>query len=104
MALFQQIARDVTGAGTRWRPSVVLKSSTTACRGVDTLRSRRGSAPGDEPLVTVEKWSGIEARALRLARRMSVRQFARHLGFNDAAVAHWESRGAQARLRYHTQE
>lgn len=54
--------------------------------------------------MTVEKWSGTEARALRLARRMSVRQFARHLGFNDAAVAHWESRGAQARLRYHTQE
>lgn len=54
--------------------------------------------------MTVEKWSGIEARALRLARRMSVRQFARHLGFNDAAVANWESRGARARLRYHTQE
>ncbi len=35
---------------------------------------------------------------------MSVRQFARHLGFNDAAVANWESRGSDARLRHHTQE
>ena len=55
-------------------------------------------------MVTVVKWSGIEARALRLARRMSVREFARHLGFNDAAVSNWESRGSDARLRHHTQE
>lgn len=54
--------------------------------------------------MTIVKWSGVEARALRLARRMSVRQFARHLGFNDAAVANWESRGSEARLRHHTQE
>ena len=53
--------------------------------------------------MTIVKWSGVEARALRLARRMSVRQFARHLGFNDAAVANWESRGSEARLRHHTQ-
>lgn len=55
-------------------------------------------------MATVVKWTGREARALRKARRMSVRDFARHLGFNDAAVSNWESRGDQARLRHNTQE
>lgn len=45
-----------------------------------------------------------EASALRQARRMSVREFAAHLGVNDAAVSNWERRGELARLRYHTQE
>jgi 3-keto-L-gulonate-6-phosphate decarboxylase len=35
---------------------------------------------------------------------MSVREFAAHLGVNDAAVSNWERRGELARLRYHTQE
>jgi 3-keto-L-gulonate-6-phosphate decarboxylase/HEAT repeat protein len=35
---------------------------------------------------------------------MSVREFAAHLGVNDAAVSNWERRGDLARLRYHTQE
>jgi 3-keto-L-gulonate-6-phosphate decarboxylase len=35
---------------------------------------------------------------------MSLREFAAHLGVNDAAVSNWERRGELARLRYHTQE
>ncbi|MBI3685822.1 MAG: hypothetical protein HY241_00535 [Actinobacteria bacterium] len=58
----------------------------------------------DTLVATVVKWSGREARALRQARRMSVRQFAAHLGFNDAAVSNWERRGEDARLRYQTQQ
>lgn len=34
---------------------------------------------------------------------MSVRAFASHLGYNDAAVSNWERRGALARLRTQTQ-
>lgn len=59
---------------------------------------------GDRAVATVTKWSGLEARALRHARRMSVREFAAHLGVNDAAVSNWERRGELARLRYQTQQ
>jgi transcriptional regulator with XRE-family HTH domain/tetratricopeptide (TPR) repeat protein len=52
----------------------------------------------------VVRWSGREARALREAKRMSVREFAAHLGVNDAAVSNWERRGELARLRYQTQQ
>ena len=52
----------------------------------------------------VVRWSGREARALREARRMSVRDFAAHLGVNDSAVSSWERRGARAALRYETQQ
>jgi transcriptional regulator with XRE-family HTH domain len=55
-------------------------------------------------MATVLQWSGREARALRLAMRMSVREFASHLGINDSAVSNWERRGDQARLRYQTQQ
>jgi transcriptional regulator with XRE-family HTH domain len=51
----------------------------------------------------VVRWTGHEARLLRLAVRMSVRQFAEHLGYNDAAVSNWERRGALSRLRTQTQ-
>jgi hypothetical protein len=55
-------------------------------------------------MAVVPRWSGREARALREAKRMSVRDFAAHLGVNDAAVSNWERRGDQARLRYQTQQ
>ncbi|MCK9871868.1 HEAT repeat domain-containing protein [Nocardiopsis dassonvillei] len=52
----------------------------------------------------VARWTGREARAFREAKRMSVREFAAHLGVNDAAVSNWERRGTQAKLRYDTQQ
>jgi transcriptional regulator with XRE-family HTH domain len=52
----------------------------------------------------VLRWSGRKARALREAKRMSVRDFAAHLGVNDAAVSNWERRGELARLRHQTQQ
>lgn len=55
-------------------------------------------------MTIVRRWTGCEARALRLAKRMSVRQFAEHLGVTTAAVSNWERRGAQVRLRYETQQ
>lgn len=44
---------------------------------------------------TVQRWTGQEARALRLALRMSVRRFAAHLGVSDRTVSNWEARGAE---------
>ncbi|GAB3860625.1 hypothetical protein GCM10029963_63820 [Micromonospora andamanensis] len=53
---------------------------------------------------TVRRWTGREAKAFRLALRMSVRGFAEHLGVNPAAVSNWEKRGATSRMRYETQQ
>lgn len=55
-------------------------------------------------MATVRQWTGHEARILRLARRMSVRRYAEHLGVNPAAISNWEKRGKDARLRFETQE
>ncbi len=63
-----------------------------------------GDAPGDmaravvsrevirvEPSeVRVRDWTRIEIRALRWARRMSVREFAAHLGVSERIVPRWE--------------
>lgn len=39
----------------------------------------------------VVQWSGREVRALRRARRMSIRDFAEHLGVSDRMVSKWEA-------------
>ncbi|MGW2227265.1 helix-turn-helix domain-containing protein [Streptomyces formicae] len=41
-------------------------------------------------MATVHHWTGLEARALRLALRMSVRAFAERLGLAVATVSKWE--------------
>ena len=43
---------------------------------------------------TVERWSGLEARALREAKRMSLRDFANHIGVSERMVSKWEAAGA----------
>ena len=48
---------------------------------------------------TVPQWSGREVRALREARRMSVREFASHLGVSDRMVSKWEAAGETIRPR-----
>src|SRR5258705_4841199 len=47
----------------------------------------------------VPLWSGREVRALREARRMSVREFAAHLGVSDRMVSKWEAGGDIIRPR-----
>jgi 8-oxo-dGTP diphosphatase len=39
-----------------------------------------------------ERWTGREARALRLALRMTYIEFARYLGVHDRTVAYWHAR------------
>jgi transcriptional regulator with XRE-family HTH domain len=48
---------------------------------------------------TVPQWTGREVRALREARRMSVREFAAHLGVSDRMVSKWEAGGESIRPR-----
>ena len=48
---------------------------------------------------TVPQWTGREVRALREARRMSVREFAAHLGVSDRMVSKWEAAGEALRPR-----
>jgi tetratricopeptide (TPR) repeat protein len=43
---------------------------------------------------TVRQWTGLEAKALRAALRMTVRGFADYLGVGVRTVAKWEARGS----------
>ncbi|MGW1974125.1 helix-turn-helix domain-containing protein [Streptomyces sp. NPDC001889] len=54
-------------------------------------------------MATVHHWSGLEARALRLALRMSVRVYAEHLGVGIRTVSKWEQLLARTRPRPDTQ-
>ncbi|GAA1270195.1 hypothetical protein GCM10009677_23680 [Sphaerisporangium rubeum] len=42
---------------------------------------------------TIQIWSGREVRALREAKRMSIRAFAAHLGVSERMVSKWEAAG-----------
>jgi transcriptional regulator with XRE-family HTH domain len=55
-------------------------------------------------MVVAPRWTGLEAAALRKARRMSVRAYAAHLGVSAATVANWDNRGELARLNTETQQ
>lgn len=50
---------------------------------------RKAAQPGRG--TSVPNWTGREIRALRTARRMSVRMFASYLGVSDRMVSKWES-------------
>ncbi|MFJ9085853.1 helix-turn-helix domain-containing protein [Streptomyces sp. NPDC102384] len=54
-------------------------------------------------MATVHQWTGLEAKALRLALRLSVRAFAQQLGLAVATVSKWESKLASTEPRPDTQ-
>lgn len=45
-------------------------------------------------MATVQQWSGSEIRALREAKRMSLRDFAAHLGVSERMISKWEKEGS----------
>src|SRR4249919_1762473 len=47
----------------------------------------------------LREWTGAQARALRVALRMTVRDFATRLGVAPRTVAQWEARGDTIRPR-----
>lgn len=76
------------------------------CRGLG--RSAQPTAVssierGGAWVATVRRWSGAEARALRIALRFSVRGFAEHLGISARTVSKWEAAGAATFPRPDTQ-
>ncbi|MGW1374548.1 SUMF1/EgtB/PvdO family nonheme iron enzyme [Streptomyces sp. NPDC002446] len=50
-------------------------------------------------MATVERWTGLEAKALRKAKRMSLEAFASHLGVSERTLSTWEHRGADISIR-----
>ncbi|HIW62067.1 MAG TPA: SUMF1/EgtB/PvdO family nonheme iron enzyme [Candidatus Stackebrandtia excrementipullorum] len=54
-------------------------------------------------VVTVDSWTGREAALLRQALRMSLREFARHLGVAERTVSYWERSGDTIVPRYESQ-
>ena len=50
-------------------------------------------------MTTITTWTGWEANALRKALRMSVTDFAEHLGVARRTAAKWSSRGSDIQLR-----
>src|SRR4051812_45125267 len=54
-------------------------------------------------VATVHHWTGLEAKALRGALRLSVRAFAQQLGLAVATVSKWESKLAGTEPRPDTQ-
>lgn len=54
--------------------------------------------------VTVKIWSGREIRALRDAKRMSISQFAGHLGVGERMISKWEAGGKKMHPRPVNQE
>ncbi|MEV8600266.1 helix-turn-helix domain-containing protein [Streptomyces griseoviridis] len=54
-------------------------------------------------MATVYHWTGLEARALRLALRLNVRAFAERLGVAVATVSKWESKRTETEPRPDTQ-
>lgn len=55
-------------------------------------------------MTIVRRWTGLEANLLREALRLSVRDFAAHLGVGERTVNKWEARLAGITLRPHMQE
>ncbi|MEU8180251.1 SUMF1/EgtB/PvdO family nonheme iron enzyme [Micromonospora sp. NPDC049047] len=49
--------------------------------------------------MAVGKWSGRETRALREAKRMSLREFAAYLGVSDRTISKWEAGADRIRPR-----
>jgi transcriptional regulator with XRE-family HTH domain len=45
-------------------------------------------------VIVVGKWTGQEASALRQALRLTIRDFAEHLGVAERTVAKWEAGGS----------
>jgi transcriptional regulator with XRE-family HTH domain len=50
-------------------------------------------------VVTVDRWTGLHAAALRRALRLSIREFATFLGIHERTVSKWEARGIDVVLR-----
>jgi len=44
-------------------------------------------------VITVRKWTGREVRALRGARRLTIRELAAIINVSDRMISEWEAKG-----------
>lgn len=44
-------------------------------------------------MATVQTWTGAEIKGLRMAKRMSLKEFAAHLGISERQISNWEKAG-----------
>ena len=44
-------------------------------------------------MATVQHWTGAEVKKLRAAKRMSLKEFAAHLGISERQISNWEKAG-----------
>lgn len=58
---------------------------------------------GSTVTTTVREWTGLEAKALRAALRMTIQEFAGYLGVGTRTVAKWEARGLDIQPQTQTQ-
>jgi transcriptional regulator with XRE-family HTH domain len=52
----------------------------------------------------VHRWTGVEIKALREAKRLSIKDFAAELGISEGALGKWEARGEAAVPRAFNQQ
>lgn len=62
-----------------------------------------GNRAREPMMVTVQRWTGREARLLREALRMSLRDFAAYLGISGRAISKWEAGGQDYVPRHESQ-
>ncbi|MEV6598827.1 helix-turn-helix transcriptional regulator [Actinoplanes sp. NPDC051346] len=55
-------------------------------------------------MALVDRWTGHESKALRLAKRMSIAAFAAHLGISERTLSTWERKGLGSAIRAANQE
>src|SRR5690242_5557425 len=68
--------------------------SCAHCLREDCAGTSAAAEEGCTGMVVIGTWTGREARALRLALRMTVERFAEHLGVAVRTVAKWEAQGS----------
>jgi transcriptional regulator with XRE-family HTH domain len=97
---YDVLARIADGLGIR-RELVGLIDSTLRPASTSDRAALPASRAGTDRLVpavrevSVLAWTGLESRALREAMRLSVREFARHLGVSDRVICKWEAVGSK---------
>jgi transcriptional regulator with XRE-family HTH domain len=96
--LVERIADGLLIPRRKMRLADTEPSATPCAEAPATQRVDHPAAPDHAPAQptqpSVFRWTGIEIRMLRLAMRMSVREFSAHLGVSDRMVSKWEAGGA----------
>ncbi|MGY2090475.1 NB-ARC domain-containing protein [Nocardia gipuzkoensis] len=87
----RDVPRDLTPGRARQRAALVWNSGLLGLDNVELRFANPFVADRGRAVNTVPRWTGREARALREAMRMTVREFASRLGIDARTVSKWEA-------------